>query len=386
MWSLPLYLHGEGEGANGLSRTFQTATPIAKNVYSVSKRKATEKSGGMEQLLKSIGDDGVLIAIDGRDTLKWGLLRRHVEALCVGIDNRPDMQAEGNAAVRKVMFQTKLRKLLKDYVEHAIFAVEARRLGVKVPHAMFEEYRAKARAGYAKMGESGKVLLKLMGEGESFYEHNLTNALYWLEYKNQIVKPMTETDDGEVRKMMDIVHSANAAVVATNLYKKVLVFDILKKVKGGMDFGDAAEKWSDCESSAPRGVMMNGTDDYPERFGEGDLPEGVWNALSGLKEGEMTGVVETPSAWHIVRLLRRNDAPSQEERTVEIAQIMLEKDMLQPELSPAQARQRVQDVKTAAVLKTRFDELVRTVKVESKIPLWESSDPSKRRVKVKRLK
>ena len=334
-------------------------------------------------MLKELGDDEVLVKVDGHDALKWGLLRRHVEALCVGIE-QAEMQMEGNAALRSIVFQSRVRKLLKEYIEFALVAAEARREGLKIPPETFAEYRAKARAEWGKRGETGKAVLKLIDGGESFYEHNLTNALYCQAYQKQVLLPMTETNEEEIRQMMGIVHSNNTAVVATNLYKKALAADILGKLRDGMDFGDAAEQWSDSESSATRGVMMDGLDEHPARFAEGELPKAVEEALAKLKEGETSGIVDTPDAWRIVRLLKRNEQDG--EASVEIAQILLEKAMLQPELSPAQARERIKEIKMKAVTKMKFHELLQKAKIECKIPLWEPADPAKKRVRVRKVK
>jgi len=385
---LPLALSGAEEApavGGGLSKAFQNAQPADGNTYSVAGNAANSKPKGMEQLLNELRDDDVLVRIEGVGELKWGPLRRHVEALCKDLD-RPDMQAEGNAAMKDVAFQSRLRKLLKDYVENAVFAVEARRNGITVSPETFEEYRAKARAGYARKGNAGKVLLGLMDESGNFYENNLTNALYSLAYRQRELAPMTEADDDEVVKLAGMVSDANSAAVTTNLHNRALMTDILSKLKGGMEFGDAAEKWSESDSSITRGVEMDAMGDHPERFASGELPEEVESALEGLKVGEMTGIVETPVAWHIVRLLKRNEPTEDSEQTVEIAQIVLEKQMLEPELTSAQARARVESIKMKAVLKVKFRELLDTVKIDSKIPLWESADPNKRSVKIKRIK
>lgn len=368
-----------------LSKAFQNAKRVGDDVYSIAGTKGQRKEKGTDEMLAELGDDDVLVSIEGWDSLKWGLLRRHVEILCKGFDNRPEMRMEGNAAMRKIANQEILRKLLKEYLEHAVFAVEAKRIGITVKPEEFEKYRVLAREGYAQMGETGKALLSLMESGESFYEHNLTNALYWQAYKTQELVPLCGTDDAEIAKMIQIRHSANVSCVTTNLYKKSLIVEIQDKLKGGMEFGDAAEKWSDCESSLTRGVMMDALDQHPEMFEKGELPEAVDAALSGLKEGETSGIIETPTAWHIVRLLKRNVSKDDEE-TVEIAQIMLEKEMLEPEFSPEQARKYIETVKMKAVLKATFYDLVKKVKIDSKIPLWDSADSGARRRRIKRIK
>ena len=70
---------------------------------------------------------------------------------------------------------------------------------------------------------------------------------------------------------------------------------------------------------------------------------------------------------------------------MEIAQIMLEKEMLEPEFSPRQARKYIETIKMKAVLKATFYDLVTKVKIDSKIPLWDSADSTRRR-RVKRIK
>ena len=369
-----------------LSKAFQNAKPIGNGVYSIAGTKGKSREKGTDAMLAELGDDDVLVSIEGWDSLKWGLLRRHVEVLSAGMENRPDMRMEGNSAMRKIARQEILRKLLKEYLEHAVFAVEAKRIGITVKPEEFEKYRALAREGYAQMGETGKALLSLMESGESFYEHNLTNALYWQAYKTQELLPMCGTDDAEIAKMIRIRHSANVGSTATNLYKKALIVEIQDKLKGGMEFGEAAEKWSDCESSLTRGVMMDALNEHPERFDKGELPEAVEAALRGLKEGETSGIIETPAAWHIVRLLKRNVSKDDEDPTVEIAQIMLEKEMLEPEFSTAQARKYIETIKMKAVLKATFYDLLKKVKIDSKIPLWDAADSRGRRRRIKRLK
>ena len=338
-----------------------------------------------EEMLKEMGDDEILVKIDGRDALKWGLLRRHVEALCSGVD-RPEMQVEGNSALRSIMFQEQLRKLLKEYIQYSLFAAEARREGVTVAPETFAEYRAKAHAGYAKMGERGKAVLKLIDSGESFYELNLTNALYSQAYQTQVILPLAETNDEEVKHFMEMVHSNNTAVVATNLYKKALVVDILGKLKGGMDFGDAAEKWSECDSAETRGVVMDDNGEHPARFSQGDLPNEIEDALAKLKEGETSGIIETPFDWRIVKLLKRNGSPEQgDEVTVEVAQIQLEKVMLDPEPSPSQAVAKIKQIKVKAMMRVKFYELIRKAQIESKIPLWASGDSAEGGMRMKRV-
>ena len=85
-------------------------------------------------------------------------------------------------------------------------------------------------------------------------------------------------------------------------------------------------------------------------------------------------------------MLKRNVSKDDEDPTVEIAQIMLEKEMLEPELSPVQARKYIESIKMRYALKEMFYDLVKKVKIDSKIPLWDSADSGARRRRIKRIK
>ena len=370
-------------GADGLTRAFRGAKPTSKVVYSVAGSRQKKKSTG--EMLEALGDDEVIVDIGGEDKLKWGLLRKHVEALGIGID-RPDMQEEGNAELKKITFQSRCKKLLKEYIEYAVFAREAKKMGIKVEEAQFNDYRAKARDAYASKGESGKAILKLLDSGESFYERNLTNALYCLAYKRQVMAPASGTDDAEINKMIGIRHAENEAAVATNLVNKAFVSKILGELKHGMDFGDAADKWSEGDGSGTRGVLMDGMDEHVERFGEDDLPKEVWETLKPLKEGEISGVVETPYAWYILRLLKRYPATEDIGVTVEFAQIAIEKRFIEPELSAGQARQHIIQLKMRVQMQAKLKELMKTTPINSKIPLVPPKGGKGRGTRIRRVK
>ena len=370
-------------GADAMTHAFRGAKPTGKGVYSVASSGQKKKSTG--EILETLGDDEIIIDIGGDDKLKWGLLRKHVEALGIGID-RPDMQPEGNAELKKITFQSRCKKLLKEYIEYGVFAREAKKMGIKVDEAQFKEYRAKAREAYANKGESGKAILKLLDSGESFYERNLTNALYCLAYKRQVMAPVSGTDDVEINKMIGLRHAANEAAVATNLINKAFISKILGELRSGMDFGDAADKWSEGDGSGTRGVLMDGMDEHVERFGEDDLPKEVWDALKPLKEGEISGVVETPYAWYILRLLKRYPATEDTGVTVEFAQIVIEKRFIEPELSAEQSRQHIIQLKLRVQMQAKLQELMKTTPIISKIPLAPPKGGKGKGTRIRRIK
>lgn len=370
---------------NAVSKAFRTAKPINKGELSVVDSSKRQKAKSAGEILAELGDDEILIDIGGVFRLKWGLLRKHVETLCMNID-RPDMQVEGNLALKKIAFQSMCRKLIKDYVEHGVFAIEALRLGLTVDESEFSAYRQKAREGYAQMGDVGKELIRLMESGESFYEHNLTNALYWKTYKMKEIEPKIELPDEDVRRFMEMRHDKNLRVLVTNDYKRAQIKDVLAKIRGGMDFGEAAEKWSDDDSAATNGVMMEDDGETVAKFTKDDLDERIASRCWNMAVGELSGVIETPYAWHVVKMLKRNPATDDEEETIEFAQIKLDKEFIEPEFSEQEARDRARTVILRAAMKSKFAELLKKTHIDSKIPLGSNDDGRKPVMNVKRIK
>ena len=371
-----------GNPGDAVSRSFHGAKSAEADKVSIAgpAKKSREKSTW--DIISGLKDDDILIDIGGMYRLKWGLLRRHVEVLCKDID-RPDMQASGNEAAKNIAFQTICRKLLKDYIEHGVFAFEARQLGLKVDEEEFCKYRQIAREAYARKGDVGSELIRLMESGESFYEHNLTNALYWKAYRQKEIEPKIELPDEDVRRFIDMRHKKNLAVLATNNVKKVLVMDVLDKVRGGMDFGEAAEKWSEDDSAGTMGIMMDDGGDAVMKFAKDDLNEKIADWCWRMEAGALSDVIETPYAWHIVKLLKRNPPADGEEETVEFAQIKLEKEFIEPELGEQEAREKARALILRAAMKSKFAELLKRTKIDSKIPL---GDKGNSRTKIKRIK
>ncbi len=352
---------------------------VQQGVVSVVKDPKKKKKVRTEDILASLKDDDVLVDVAG-DKLKWGLLRKHVTALCSGID-RPDMMAAGNAAVKEIAFQTRCRKLLKEYVEYAVFAAEAKRLGIVVDPKEFEAYRAKAHEAYGRMGTVGEELIKLIDSGESFYEHNLTNALYWKAYRTEVFEKEIKIDNDKVQEFVNFRHARNLATLETNAFKRVLIGDIQKKLKKGMDIGEAARKWSDCDSAETNGILMDDHGEVNLKFTKDELPAEVAEACGSLKEGEISGVVETPEAWHVVKLLKRNPPKGDEEETVELAQVKLEKELIVPEFSPEEALDRLRKTVLREMTRMKFLELFNKTKIDCKIPLQDAKGTKGPRIK-----
>ncbi len=74
--------------------------------------------------------------------------------------------------------------------------------------------------------------------------------------------------------------------------------DILKQIKSGQDFAALAQKHSQDPGTAPAGGDLN-------FFGRGQMVPAFEEAAFALKPGEVSGVVESPFGFHVIKLTER---------------------------------------------------------------------------------
>jgi len=92
----------------------------------------------------------------------------------------------------------------------------------------------------------------------------------------------------------------NADPNAVKATAKAEAEEILKKVKAGGDFAALAKENSDCPSSQKGGDLGE--------FGKGQMVPAFEKAASALKDGEVSGVVETRFGYHIIKKTGHTEA------------------------------------------------------------------------------
>jgi parvulin-like peptidyl-prolyl isomerase len=121
------------------------------------------------------------------------------------------------------------------------------------------------------------------------------------ETETEVLKTQPEKEPaGKIHAAHILIAYKGAARATQNINKskqeaKKQAKQILSELKDGADFKKMARSHSDCPSKRNGGDL--GT------FGRGQMVEAFEDAAFVLEKGELSGVVETPFGFHIIKRL-----------------------------------------------------------------------------------
>lgn len=211
--------------------------------------------------------------------------------------------------------------VLQQMIEQKLLEQQADKMGIKVTEA---ELDASIKQVQQKFGlndqQMQEVLKKQNLTPESFREQwrlqTLSNKLLESQLKNKIVITEEEVQDyyvknyggsapesaetvsadtqggGEEVKIAHILISANTP----DAEKKAE--EVADMAKSGKDFGELAKEYSEDKLSADNGGDLG-------YFKKGDLIEMLEVAVDSTPVGGITGPVESPAGYHVIKVLER---------------------------------------------------------------------------------
>lgn len=228
------------------------------------------------------------------------------------------------------------RTVLNQMVESKLFEQEAKKRGLTVSDAELDASIAEVRNRYGLDEDQMEEVLKKQNlTPETFREQwriqTLGNKLLESQLRNKIVitddeiveyykenygeidysSTFEETSDEEV----EVAHILISPETPDAEGKAVEVAEL---AKSGNDFATLAREYSDDSFTADKGGNL-GT------FKKGDLIEQLEVAVESTPEGKVSGPVETPAGYHVIKVLKRtgpqsakkkNDAPAGDEEFI----------------------------------------------------------------------
>jgi peptidyl-prolyl cis-trans isomerase SurA len=125
--------------------------------------------------------------------------------------------------------------------------------------------------------------------------------------------------------------------------------DVLRRIDAGEDFGDIALRMSDGQQALEKG-------DLGWRKG-GEIPSLFADAVSAMKVGENSGIITSPSGYHIVKLADKRSGEKIMVEQHKVRHILIKPNAL---VSTQQANERLQQLKIRIEGGADFAQLART--------------------------
>lgn len=220
-------------------------------------------------------------------------------------------------------------ELLDKMIEQKLFEQEAEKKGITVSEAELDASIEGVKMRYNLNDQQMEEVLRRQGltpEGfrEQWRAQTLGNKLLESQLKNKIVV----TDD-EIRRYYernylgdgtsntlddDQVRIAHIMIAYKTQDAEQVAKQVADLAKSGEDFEDLAEKFSDDASSADNGGDLG-------YFNKGDLIDSMEYAVVATPVGSVTGPVESPAGYHIIKVLERTEPDYQTDSNEELVSI-----------------------------------------------------------------
>ena len=212
------------------------------------------------------------------------------------------------------------RTVLNQMVESKLFEQEAKQRGLTVSEEELDASIEEVRNRYGLSEEQMEEVLKKQNlTPESFREQwrvqLLGNKLLDSQLRNKIVITDEEINQYYKENYGNIDFSAPAVTSEEKVeIAHILIssdtpnaedkaMEVAELAKSGKDFSELAREYSDDTSSSSNGGSL-GT------FSKGDLIAPLENTVERTPEGGVAGPVQSPSGYHIIKVLNRTKPKS----------------------------------------------------------------------------
>lgn len=221
------------------------------------------------------------------------------------------------------------RTILNQMVESKLFEQEAKKRGLTVSDEELDASIQEVRNRYGLDEDQMEEVLKKQNlTPETFREQwriqTLGNKLLESQLKNKIVVTDDEIVEYYKENYGEIDYSSNFEETSEEEVEVAHILiapetpdaegkavEVAELAKSGSDFATLAREYSDDSFTADKGGNL-GT------FKKGDLIEQLEVAVERTPEGKVSGPVQTPAGYHVIKVLKRTD-PSSDKKTSETA-------------------------------------------------------------------
>jgi len=265
------------------------------------------------------------------------------------------------------------RTILNQMVESKLFEQEAKKRGLTVSDeeldASIEEVRSRYGLNEDQMEE---VLKKQNLTPETFREQwrvqTLGNKLLESQLRNKIVVTNDEIVEYYKQNYGEIDYSSNFTETSEEEIEVAHILispgtpnaedraiEVAELAKSGNDFGTLAREYSDDSFTADKGGNL-GT------FKKGDLIEQLEIAVERTPEGKVSGPVQSPAGYHILKVVKRTgpdsvqtkDEPAGDETFISDSQKEEIRQVITREKAHAQLKTWLEDMRSKAYVEIKL--------------------------------
>jgi len=284
---------------------------------------ATNLQRGAVAPLAALGDEDVLVAVNGR-----GITKRVFEQLAtirqLSLSEKKDAN---NYVVHQQMEQWRAG-FVKTFVSQRILVDEAFRLGIVTTNEVLSAVGKKIMGAADKVGKTPEQYLAGLGPKREFLQYELGVAYVMDKIIHEKIPPKTAVTPEFLQEVRNQVKAENAHARATNELMRARLQGWKQQIVAGQqDFLKLAKAVSDPDEDNPQddaGVWGE--------FEEGELDNAqMAAAIFALKVGALSDVLEDDNGYHLVKVLSVTPAVKNENGRVvarerrKLAHIYLEK-------------------------------------------------------------
>jgi peptidyl-prolyl cis-trans isomerase SurA len=265
------------------------------------------------------------------------------------------------------------RTILNQMVESKLFEQEAKKRGLTVSDEELDASIAEVRSKYGLNEDQMEEVLKKQNlTPETFREQwrvqTLGNKLLDSQLRNKIVVTDDEIVEYYKQNYGEIDYSSNFTETSEEEVEVAHILispdtpnaedraiEVAELAKSGNDFGTLAREYSDDSFTADKGGNL-GT------FKKGDLIEQLEIAVERTPEGKVSGPVQSPAGYHILKVVKRTgpdsvqtkDEPAGDETFISDSQKEEIRQVITREKAQAQLKTWLEDMRSKAYVEIKL--------------------------------
>lgn len=302
-WILSVSLFGENisekTSSVGTNSAKRAVLPIATRPWEKDMPKVAKKP--KEKKAPPPSPQTVLVNVNGKD-ITYGQLTAYTDFMAFLLKNRkPKISSEDLARFKK----KNLVRFSETLFQRAVIGTCLAASNLTVTAAAREYKEHEFVRNFARKGQAWPELRKAISDAgyEREFKDSLDFDVKFKVFVDAVYSNAYYASAEDLAKTKLRLAAYNKRAIATNEFFRAHAEEVLKEVrKKGADFSMLAEKYSQDAERDPGGSL--GDCDENDFLGE----KHIWQAVSNLKPGEVTDVLESEDGYVIVKLEKRNTA------------------------------------------------------------------------------